>query len=63
MSCLNKATTLPVRDAPVFKDPINKQLKVLSRTLFSLMDHALHQILSVTLLCQNLTGKKHFKII
>ena len=49
MSRLSKATTLPVEGAPAFKDPADKRVEAVARSLFTVAGSALRPALAGTL--------------
>lgn len=52
---LNKMTTIPVEHAPAFRDPTDKRLEALSRTMKSFVAPIFYPILFGILLCQTIS--------
>ena len=59
MSRLSKATTLPVEGAPAFKDPADRKVEAVARSMFTVVGSAVRPVLAGTLVSQTLyrTGK------
>lgn len=51
---LNKTLTIPVKNTPVFRDPFERHLEALSKSLFSPAGHALQPAVAMMPDCQTL---------
>ena len=57
MSRLNKATTLPVKGAPTFKDPADRRAEAVAHSMFTVVGSAVRPVLAGALVSQTVTER------